>query len=180
MKARRTPGEPSGGGANDDTITAGPDSGAPPPQDNDTVFGGSGADVIHGGRGNDNLFGGSGFDTINGNGGNDTITGGYGADTLSGGAGNDTFRYLSSLDTGDIILDFSSADDTLNFSGLGLHLTNGNGQLLAEGAVDAFGLGWFQHDGVTDIYADLNGDGVVDLQVTLQNGATPVPADFMV
>ncbi len=89
----------------------------------DLIYGGSGGDVINGGAANDTLYGGSGNDLISGDdaGGttHDMIVGGYGADTLSGAAGNDVFVYLSGRDTGDTILDWTSAD-TLSFAGLGV------------------------------------------------------------
>ena len=45
------------------------------------VVGGSGGDVITGGKGADSIAGGSGGDVITGGRGNDTIDGGSGADT---------------------------------------------------------------------------------------------------
>ena len=56
---------------------------------NDTITGGSGADVIRGGAGNDALTGGGGADTLDGGGGNDNLNGGAGANDLTGGEGND-------------------------------------------------------------------------------------------
>jgi Ca2+-binding RTX toxin-like protein len=65
---------------------------------NDTIVGGSGDDVISGGKGNSSLFGGagddilalgSGNDTLNGGSGDDSLVAGTGVDSLIGGAGND-------------------------------------------------------------------------------------------
>ena len=53
------------------------------------IDGGSGNDVIIGGRGDDDLKGGSGRDIILGRNGNDRISGGSGDDYLLGGKGND-------------------------------------------------------------------------------------------
>jgi Ca2+-binding RTX toxin-like protein len=54
-----------------------------------SVFGENGNDTINGGSGADVLDGGAGFDQISGNSGNDTIRGGTENDTLSGNAGED-------------------------------------------------------------------------------------------
>jgi VCBS repeat-containing protein len=114
------------GGAGNDTLNGN--------NDNDSIFGGSGNDVIdggggldtiYGGSGNDQItgqtdadtiFGGSGDDTINGGGGTaaDVLIGGYGADSLTGAGGSDTFKYLSTLDAGDVITDFDGAGGTGN------------------------------------------------------------------
>ncbi len=56
-----------------------------------TIRGGSAADIILGGDGNDTLYGASGADTLNGGTGNDLLDGGIGADVMTGGVGNDTF-----------------------------------------------------------------------------------------
>ncbi|MEB6608725.1 cadherin domain-containing protein, partial [Aeromonas sanarellii] len=56
---------------------------------NDSLFGGTGADLIDGGNGSDMLDGGSGSDTLLGGNGEDTLYGGLGDDTLSGGNGQD-------------------------------------------------------------------------------------------
>ncbi|WP_429161442.1 beta strand repeat-containing protein, partial [Aeromonas media] len=56
---------------------------------NDSLIGGTGADLIDGGNGSDMLDGGSGSDTLLGGNGEDTLYGGLGDDTLSGGNGQD-------------------------------------------------------------------------------------------
>lgn len=57
---------------------------------NDTLTGGSGADVIYGGANDDVLFGGDGNDIVQGDAGNDLMYGGLGNDTISAVSGNDT------------------------------------------------------------------------------------------
>jgi len=126
-----------GGGAND-TIYGGADNDTlNGNNDNDTIYGGSGNDTIDGGGGldlifggsgndqitgqtdSDTVYGGSGSDTINGGGGTaaDVLIGGLAADTLTGAGGADTFRYLSTLDAGDVITDFeAAATDKIEFS----------------------------------------------------------------
>lgn len=60
--------------------------------DNDTLDGGAGRDVIHGGAGNDAIDGGAGDDTLYGDDGDDHIVGGGGKDVIYGGAGQDTIE----------------------------------------------------------------------------------------
>lgn len=57
-------------------------------------------------------------DTLTGTAGDDVITGGAGADQLTGGAGGDTFRYTSTRDVGDTILDFTPYADQLHLGAL--------------------------------------------------------------
>ncbi len=57
---------------------------------NDTLWGGSGADVIYGGANNDVLYGGGGNDIVQGDAGNDVMYGGTGDDSILGVSGNDT------------------------------------------------------------------------------------------
>jgi Ca2+-binding RTX toxin-like protein len=57
------------------------------------------------------LTGTSSNDVLLGGDGNDTLTGGGGADTLTGGLGADHFRYNSSTEGMDKILDFTSAQN---------------------------------------------------------------------
>ena len=56
---------------------------------NDTISGGKGDDVIYGNSGHDTLFGGDGHDTIYGGKQNDTISDGAGHDTVFGDSGDD-------------------------------------------------------------------------------------------
>lgn len=58
--------------------------------DDDTLDGGAGRDVIHGGAGNDVIDGGLGDDTLYGDAGDDHLAGGGGKDVVYGGAGQDT------------------------------------------------------------------------------------------
>ena len=86
---------------------------------NDIILGGTGADTLYGGSGNDTItgnngaetiFGGSGNDTIDGGNGPDTIIGGWDGDNLTGGLGVDIFKYLSVIDSR------AGAFDTINFA----------------------------------------------------------------
>ena len=163
----------------DDTLTGG--SGA------DRIYGGSGNDTIYGneppvsnesGDTGDTLYGGSGNDVIYGQGGNDVIVGGYGADTLSGGSGADIFAYLSALDTGDTITDFSQTDgDKIDLTAFAP--SSFVGALTQAGAVGANQVGYMQVGGTTVIYVDTNGIYGADLEITLDDTVSLVAGDFL-
>lgn len=76
---------------------------------NDRITGTAGADMLSGFGGNDKLFG---LD------GDDLLAGGAGKDMLYGGAGKDTFVFDTPVKKGhfDHIVDFNSADDTIQIS----------------------------------------------------------------
>ncbi|HMC12126.1 MAG TPA: hypothetical protein VKH44_12585, partial [Pirellulaceae bacterium] len=59
---------------------------------NDVIIAGSGDTQIAGGAGNDKIVGGRGNDTLCGDNGNDVIVGGLGNDTIFGDAGNDVIN----------------------------------------------------------------------------------------
>ncbi|MFY7866835.1 ExeM/NucH family extracellular endonuclease [Roseateles sp.] len=81
------------------------------------------------------LKGTPGRDVINGTEGDDLIEGGAGADTLTGGKGRDQFVYNSMIDAGDVITDFTPADDLLDLSRLMRSLSIVSGDPLASGHV---------------------------------------------
>ncbi|MCO6517691.1 calcium-binding protein [Snodgrassella sp.] len=60
--------------------------------ENNTITGWQGKDILNGGAGNDTLNGEDGDDILNGGAGNDTLNGGNGYDILIGGTGNDILR----------------------------------------------------------------------------------------
>jgi Ca2+-binding RTX toxin-like protein len=72
----------------------------------DLLQGGGGTDSLNGGNGHDELRGNGGGDSLNGGAGNDTLNGGGGNDTMSGGAGNDTYIVE---DAGDSVNEASGA-----------------------------------------------------------------------
>lgn len=101
----------AGGLTFEKTITIGVTDGIDPisgTKRNDKIVGTESADFISGDAGNDK---------ISGLGGDDIINGGLGKDHLTGGAGRDTFMFDSALRKGgfDMVTDFNSADDTLQF-----------------------------------------------------------------
>ena len=98
---------------------------------NDTLDGGGGNDFLHGGEDDDRVIGGDGADVIVGGRGADILIGGQGMDVLAGGLGPDIFRFESVAElafaadgqvgvmSGDLITDWSSMGDRIEFAGLG-------------------------------------------------------------
>ena|GEM_PF-925527 len=72
--------------------------------------GGSGADTLSGTEGDNTLYGGSGHDVLRGRGGNDRLKGDGGDDVLDGGLGND---HLSGEDGNDTFI-MDAGDDTMD------------------------------------------------------------------
>ncbi|MFN3857338.1 MAG: hypothetical protein ACK4RV_06260 [Caulobacter sp.] len=155
----------------------------------DTIRTGLGGDTIHGGDGNDKLYGEGGDDIIFGDAGNDFIYGGAGVDTFTGGLGKDYFTYEVLSDSGvgagnrDIVLDFDTADV------LDLRLIDADTGTAGDQAFTFLGAGAFTgaagqvryvHDGGnTIVQADVNGDGVADLEVQLNGTVVMNALDFM-
>ena len=83
--------------------------------------GGSGRDIIIGGRNSDYIFGGDDDDLLLGGGGDDIIVGGKGDDIMGGGSGADTFVFGPG-DGSDTIMDFENID-TLDITSLGGTIT---------------------------------------------------------
>jgi Ca2+-binding RTX toxin-like protein len=121
------------------------------------------------------IFGGAGNDNIAGGHGNDIITGGQGADSLTGGAGNDVFLYRSVADStstsGDTIQDFTTGD-RIDLSRIDADTDAAGDQAFAFIGSDAF----TNHAGelratnvgnVWTVQGDVNGDGVADIQFTV-------------
>ncbi|MEO1138363.1 MAG: choice-of-anchor I family protein [Pseudomonadota bacterium] len=99
------------GNNGDDTLVGG--------RGRDEIEGNDGNDVVLGGRGRDLIDGGDGDDLLSGQGGQDTIVGGDGNDTMSGGGGSDTFIFEDTFGD-DLILDFNTTKDELDFVGTDL------------------------------------------------------------
>jgi serralysin len=101
-----------------------------------------GADVVAGGNGNNWMFGGNGTDAVVGGANNDVIDGGGANDLLGSWAGVDTFKFDAGFGT-DWVGGFTSGEDKIDFSGLGLDLSQialtyfGDGTIVAtpEGAM---------------------------------------------
>ncbi|MDY6782468.1 MAG: CRTAC homolog protein [Cyanobacteriota bacterium] len=90
-------------------------------RNNDTLKGHNGRDTLNGSTGNDDLDGGGGNDILRGSWGNDILTGGSGNDILvggkgtnilTGGEGKDRFVFNVLSREIDLIMDFSTLEDT--------------------------------------------------------------------
>jgi serralysin len=162
----------------------------------DRFLGGKFGDSFDGGADSDTLDGGGGTDWLSGGDGNDTIIGGAGIDRLSGGLGSDLFVYKSIADSRsyllledgtkempDIIRDFQSGLDKIDLSAIDA--------IAGTSADDSFtfiGSAAFSNRagelrvvieyGAANIYADVDGDGVADMQISLL-GNTPIATDFI-
>jgi Ca2+-binding RTX toxin-like protein len=146
----------------------------------DTVFGRDGHDTILGLAGDDHLYGDAG---------NDTLTGGAGADRLTGGLGKDQFVYTSLGDSApgahDLIADFSrSQNDKISLSAIDANSAVGGNQAFAFIGTSAFTnvagqLRYENSGGTTMIFADVNGDGVADLQIQVAPPLILVASDFI-
>jgi len=158
---------------------------------NDTYAGTKFSDRIAGNGGNDNLSGGGGHDRILGGAGNDKLTGGLGADDLWGGSGADIFAFSSIKDSvarssgWDSIFDFSQAQkDRINLSHIDVNTTKGGNQAFAFIGTKAFS----QHAGElrytkarsdTHISGDVNGDGIADFRIHLDDPLALLRTDFI-
>lgn len=111
-----------------------------------TAAGSAAAVKLLGQGGADTLIGGLADDFIYGGAGDDSITGGAGDDFLSGGVGADSFIFEAGFGT-DKISDFDTNGDILDFSALGITLSDltlssvGNNTLVEYGSDSVFLVG---------------------------------------
>ncbi len=152
----------------------------------DTLLGGDGDDRLYGGDGNDILSGNAGNDMIDGGAGNDSIEGGAGDNLLTGGAGSDVFIFRS-IDplSNNIITDFNAAEKDK----IGLSLIDANAKTAANDAFKFIGAAEFTKtagqlryevaDGHSYVSGDINGDGVADFTLVLQNVDMVRASDFI-
>jgi uncharacterized protein (TIGR03118 family) len=151
----------------------------------DRLNGGDGQDTLAGGAGADRLLGQDGADSIGGGDGADLLIGGAGADTLRGDAGNDRFRY-DSVDTGDLVADFSRAGgnrDRILLSSIDADTGSAGDQAFAFIGEAAFGntAGELRAEAIAGgwlVEGDVDGDGAADLAIMLMTGATSPGADW--
>lgn len=81
------------------------------------IMTGSGADRLTGDANANRFDGGAGIDTIYGGAGDDVLWGGTAKDYLTGGTGADEFLFLTNAANGDVITDFSGAEDKIVLEG---------------------------------------------------------------
>jgi Ca2+-binding RTX toxin-like protein len=159
---------------------------------NDDLDGLSGDDAMFGGRGSETanpIVGGTGNDQLFGGVNNDVLIGGAGDDVLTGGQGEDVFRFTSTADGIDSIVDFTVADDTIQLDNASFTQVGANGTL----DVTAFHLGSLATQDADDrityddttgaVYYDANGSaGVNDaIQIAqMATGLTVTQSDFFI
>lgn len=107
---------------------------------------------------------------LNGGGGNDVLDGYEGADSLTGGSGADTFAFHL-IERGDTITDFVSGSDKIDLRGTGVDMT-----FIGNGAFSHVA-GQLRYSGGV-LEADINGDGIADLQINV-HGTSVVGADLL-
>ncbi|WP_111412343.1 cellulose binding domain-containing protein [Billgrantia lactosivorans] len=119
----------------------------------------------------DGQIGTEGDDTLLGTAEADVLYGGLGGDSLTGGEGGDRFVYLSTYEStafeSDIIVDFERGEgDLIDLSGIDADLASDGAQAFAWVGSAAFSgtAGELRSEGGL-LQGDVNGDGVVDLQI---------------
>lgn len=172
------------GGLGDDTFYG--DNGA------DYLQGDAGNDMLFGGNASDILFGGTSADTMEGGDGRDFFRGDLGADVLTGGAGADVFiyRFYSDSKTNtsqrDTITDFEVGVDKIDLSNMdadrsvaGNQAFNFIGVAGFNGADSVGDVRWQAVGAGTMIAVDVNGDGVGDMLILLDDTLTLSANDFI-
>ncbi|WP_431301423.1 carbohydrate-binding domain-containing protein [Sediminicoccus sp. BL-A-41-H5] len=137
--------------------------------------------LLNGTGGADLLTGGLGHDTLAGGAGNDTLNGGAGQDRLTGGRGKDVFAFTSAAEAnGDVITDFSRTQgDRLDLRPIDADTTHAGDQAFTyiAGALFNGTPGQLRYaEGV--LSADLNGDTLPDVQITLEGVPSLRAGDF--
>ncbi len=153
----------------------------------DIVYGQLGDDEIDGGGGDDTIFGGGDRDTLSGGIGNDILSGGADSDDLIGGAGADIFRYYlvteSTLADSDKIKDFNSSEgDKIDLSLIDANYLVGENNAFVISSSFTMVAGQLvissTSSGVYWVRADVNGDGVADLQIEVRSSNALTASDF--
>jgi serralysin len=148
--------------------------------------------TYNGGAQGDQIRGSQLADTIFGNGGDDKIAGANGADIITGGSGADTFRFLSASNSGvgaaaDQITDYQIGIDKLGFTLIDTDPIAVGDQGFAFignalfGATGAAQMRYMDSGANLLVQADINGDGIVDMEVVLQGlaGQALTGGDFL-
>ncbi|ELA7137541.1 tandem-95 repeat protein [Vibrio parahaemolyticus] len=130
----------------------------------DTIYGGAGNDILFGQGGNDKLFGGAD---------NDILIGGLGSDILTGGDGEDIFKWIDVANEHDTVTDFSSSEDSLDFSDLFDDLSKDEiGDLLSD-------LQSGSHTGDAGGYhVEVSQDGSADTNLSITKGSSTLDIHF--
>ena len=168
------------GEAGDDTLAGG--------DGRDRLYGGLGADLVSGDAGDDRLFGdagddrirgGAGNDVMNGAAGNDRMDGGAGSDLMIGGVGRDVFHFVTreSFDRSrDTIQGYTLGEDVIDMTGLNL-------TFIGDAAFSGTGSGQVRTYTTAEagrvLAVDLDGDGLVDLTISIGSAGSPTDSDLL-
>jgi Ca2+-binding RTX toxin-like protein len=160
--------------------------------DNINGTGGFAPEALVGNVGNNTLDGGGGNDVLNGKAGDDILIGGLGADSLVGDAGADIFDFNTVSESGpgqanrDFINGFENGIDRIDLSTI-----DANTATMADDAFvfindaafsgTAGELRWFTFSGgnFNIVEADVNGDGMADMQVFVNLTDQMFEGDFI-
>ncbi|HEY0130567.1 MAG TPA: M10 family metallopeptidase C-terminal domain-containing protein, partial [Allosphingosinicella sp.] len=135
----------------------------------------------NGGSARDYLYGNDVSNKLNGNGGNDVLDGAKGNDILTGGAGADEFR-VSEIGFSDEIVDFTSGLDKIRLSEIDSNSGVAGNQAFTFVGNNAFSgtageLRTYSQGGDRFVAGDVNGDGLADFTINVNN-ANVVVTDF--
>jgi Ca2+-binding RTX toxin-like protein len=151
----------------------------------DNVKGNGGEDHLNGRAGNDTIIGGAADDRLIGAAGNDRLVAGPGDDTMSGGAGADRFVFVSmDEDAHHTITDVKTGQkDKIDLRALDANVNKTGDQAFAFKGQAAFsskaGELVFAKSGTSLVLqGDIDGDGLADFSITLNNLATLRAADL--
>lgn len=152
----------------------------------DSIVGNTGLNILTGGGSND---------TLNGKAGNDILIGGTGLDTLVGDTGADTFKYNAVADsrTGaanrDFINGFTRGSDKIDLSAIDANPFSANDSAFTFKGTAAFGTSGAASAGQLRISfatgnfvildADVQGDGIADMQIVVNGVMTLGAGDFV-
>jgi Ca2+-binding RTX toxin-like protein len=143
--------------------------------------------VLKGGAGDDELTGGRGSDNLSGGAGDDILIGGRGGDQITLGAGDDRIVYTAVIESAqgsrDRILDMT-ADDILDLSAIDANTGLGGNQAFFQaaslsGTAGQYTLVYDSGANESVLAADVNGDGVADLLITLAGDVTGFTAGWL-
>lgn len=145
---------------------------------------------IVGSFGDNRLAGLDGDDRLEGKEGNDILAGGWGRDILIGGTGADRFDFTDwDLDQRDVITDFVSGEDRINFAATDANFSrSGNqafsfiGEAAFSGTAGELRYADFTYTNgtvVTIIEGDRDGDGEMDFQLELRGQHALTAGDFI-
>jgi serralysin len=149
-----------------------------------------------GGGGDDILIGNDSGNSLGGGAGNDSLAGGFGNDRGEGGAGADIFVFTSAGHSSgymirsdgkkflpDILPDFTSGTDRIDLSAIDANIGTAENDAFTFIGTGAFThqAGQLRYDvvgGQSNIFADIDGNGIADLQI-VANGAQILATDFI-